>query len=204
LSTTPAWLYVLQNLQRDSTEAHIRYLHLSQRAIEIMASGIGGHALRQDFTSTQAPSIGLNPLIEPEAPTPPLVVERKEAQPVEPTVKAKMDASVEKAKESPTATPMVEENQKPVATALAPEQFLQALLDVVADKTGYPLDLLEPQMDIETDLGIDSIKRVEILSALQERFPNLPEVDLSEVASLRTIAEIAAYIEKNASSISNA
>jgi acyl carrier protein len=84
---------------------------------------------------------------------------------------------------------------------MSPEEFLTILLDVVADKTGYPLDLLEPTMDIEADLGIDSIKRVEILSALQEKIPNLPEVDLTEVAALRTLGEIASYIEQHGSEV---
>ena len=48
------------------------------------------------------------------------------------------------------------------------------LWQVVADKTGYPADMLEPAMALEADLGIDSIKRVEIFSALQELFPPLP------------------------------
>jgi hypothetical protein len=36
-------------------------------------------------------------------------------------------------------------------------------------------------MELEADLGIDSIKRVEILSAMRERAPNLPEVKPTEL-----------------------
>ncbi|NJL32937.1 MAG: hypothetical protein HC893_02645, partial [Chloroflexaceae bacterium] len=46
-----------------------------------------------------------------------------------------------------------------------------ALLAVVSDKTGYPVEMLDHAMDLEADLGIDSIKRVEILGTLQEQFP---------------------------------
>ncbi|TYK64112.1 phosphopantetheine-binding protein, partial [Colwellia echini] len=42
------------------------------------------------------------------------------------------------------------------------------MMEVVADKTGYPTEMLELGMDMEADLGIDSIKRVEILGAVQE------------------------------------
>ncbi|NED37125.1 phosphopantetheine-binding protein, partial [Streptomyces sp. SID8499] len=45
-----------------------------------------------------------------------------------------------------------------------------ALLDVVAQKTGYPAEMLELEMDVEADLVIDSIKRVEIMGVLHERF----------------------------------
>ena len=50
------------------------------------------------------------------------------------------------------------------------------LLEVVADKTGYPAEMLNLEMHLDSDLGIDSIKRVEILSALQDKMPNLPVV----------------------------
>ena len=46
------------------------------------------------------------------------------------------------------------------------------LLEVVSEKTGYPTEMLELSMELDADLGIDSIKRVEILSALQERLPD--------------------------------
>ena len=42
---------------------------------------------------------------------------------------------------------------------------------MIAEKTGYPTEMLELDMALDADLGIDSIKRVEILSALQERLP---------------------------------
>jgi malonyl CoA-acyl carrier protein transacylase len=67
-----------------------------------------------------------------------------------------------------------------------------ALLAVVAEKTGYPADMLSLEMELEGDLGIDSIKRVEILAALQERFPGLPEVKATEMAALRTLGQIVA------------
>jgi len=66
------------------------------------------------------------------------------------------------------------------------------LLLVVADKTGYPLEVLHADMDMEADLGIDSIKRVEILSAIRERVPGLPEVEPSLLGAARTLGEVAA------------
>lgn len=69
------------------------------------------------------------------------------------------------------------------------------LLAVVAEKTGYPLDILQPTMELEGDLGIDSIKRVEILAAVRERIPELPEASLEHVGGLRTLGEIAAVLK---------
>ncbi len=41
------------------------------------------------------------------------------------------------------------------------------LLEQVSRRTGYPRDMLDLDYDMEGDLGIDSIKRVEILGELQ-------------------------------------
>ena len=64
------------------------------------------------------------------------------------------------------------------------------MLSVVADKTGYPTEMLELSMDMEADLGIDSIKRVEILGAVQDEINDLPELNPEDLAELRTLGEI--------------
>ncbi len=53
-------------------------------------------------------------------------------------------------------------------------------------------------MELESDLGIDSIKRVEILSAMQDLVPELPEVDLAVMAGLGTLGEIVNYLTEQA------
>ena len=70
-----------------------------------------------------------------------------------------------------------------------------AMLQTVAEKTGYPMEMLDITMDLENDLGVDSIKRVEILAAVQERVPGLPAVDATTMASLRTLGEIVTYMQ---------
>ena len=52
------------------------------------------------------------------------------------------------------------------------------------------------EMSLEGDLGVDSIKRVEILSELQERAPQLPEVDGATMASLQTLAQIVSHMQE--------
>jgi acyl carrier protein len=63
-------------------------------------------------------------------------------------------------------------------------------MEIVSEKTGYPVETLEPGMDMESGLGIDSIKRVEILGAMQTRYPDLPKLKPEELAELRTLAQI--------------
>ena len=57
---------------------------------------------------------------------------------------------------------------KTAPVSAAPGIDLSSLLiSVVSDKTGYPPEMLTLEMDLEADLGVDSIKRVEILSAVR-------------------------------------
>ncbi|HND29446.1 MAG TPA: phosphopantetheine-binding protein, partial [Myxococcota bacterium] len=76
------------------------------------------------------------------------------------------------------------------APAAGPGDIQKLLLDVVADKTGYPAEMLKLEMSLEADLGIDSIKRVEILSTLREKAPSLPELDAATLGKLRTLGQI--------------
>ncbi len=80
-----------------------------------------------------------------------------------------------------------------------PVDLKQVLLSVVAEKTGYPAEMLTLQMGLESDLGIDSIKRVEILSALRARVPNLPDVEPAAMARLHTLGAIVEQLEGTAS-----
>src|SRR2546429_9234 len=50
--------------------------------------------------------------------------------------------------------------------------------------------MLDPGMDLEAALGIDSIKRVEILSTVRTRVPDLPQTAAAELAKLRTLGAI--------------
>ena len=71
------------------------------------------------------------------------------------------------------------------------------LLTIVSEKTGYPAEMLELDMDMEADLGIDSIKRVEIMGALQDNAPDMPDIDTEVLAGLRTLAQIINYVDQN-------
>ena len=71
----------------------------------------------------------------------------------------------------------------------------QALLSIVSEKTGYPQEMLELNMDMETDLGIDSIKRVEILGSIQDKVPDFPEIPGDELAEMRTLGQIVEHLQ---------
>jgi len=78
------------------------------------------------------------------------------------------------------------------------------MLDLVSEKTGYPKDMLDLDADMEADLGIDSIKRIEILGSFQqefaEQFPvDQQEMDVEEIASQRTMRQLMAYLNDHLS-----
>ncbi len=101
---------------------------------------------------------------------------------------------VQVAPASPQAIPV-----SPTDNPVQPDQVQRTLLATVSDLTGYPLEMLELSMDIESDLGIDSIKRVEILSSLEERLPELPAITPEMLGSLKTLGQIIDYLTQSPS-----
>ncbi|MGI2854440.1 SDR family NAD(P)-dependent oxidoreductase, partial [Shewanella algae] len=95
--------------------------------------------------------------------------------------------------------PLAQSNAAQSNTAHANQNDVTALmLQVVADKTGYPTEMLELGMDMEADLGIDSIKRVEILGTVQDQLPELPPLDAATLSECRTLGQIVDYLQQNA------
>ena len=89
----------------------------------------------------------------------------------------------------PAPMPAVEQT---VATAR--RDFAAELRRIAGERTGYPIEMLDPDAAIEADLGIDSIKRTEILSAFQrgcsaEEQKRVQAV-LDTLTSARTLREI--------------
>lgn len=103
-----------------------------------------------------------------------------------------------------TTTASAKAADAPVAPAADSGKFAAALLAVVSELTGYPSDMLDLGMDMEADLGIDSIKRVEILAALEARMPELPSVQPDHMGSLRTLQQIVEYCAPTGASTTDA
>ena len=84
------------------------------------------------------------------------------------------------------------------APALGGDDLLAAFTTLVSEKTGYPEDALDADQDLEADLGVDSIKRMEILGALQKMLPEAAaeamRAEMDTIAELSTIREIAEFI----------
>jgi malonyl CoA-acyl carrier protein transacylase/acyl carrier protein/NAD(P)-dependent dehydrogenase (short-subunit alcohol dehydrogenase family) len=84
--------------------------------------------------------------------------------------------------------------RKETSPLITDTRLQDSLLAIIADKTGYPMEMLSLDMSLDADLGIDSIKRVEILSALQERYPEAPTVTPEDLGKLQTLQQIVDYL----------
>ena len=82
----------------------------------------------------------------------------------------------------------------PAPVVAAPASVSQVVLAVVSEATGYPLETLSLAMELEAELGIDSIKRVEILSMLSKRIEGAPSVNPEKLGSLKTLQHIVDFV----------
>ncbi len=99
-------------------------------------------------------------------------------------------------KQRPQAAPEIASAHSTEDRGAAP-RLDSVLLEVVAEKTGYPVEMLNLDMHLDSDLGIDSIKRVEILSALQEQLPEAPVVNPEDLANLQTLQQIVDFMQSD-------
>ncbi|GMU53293.1 MAG: hypothetical protein AMXMBFR33_24390 [Candidatus Xenobia bacterium] len=178
-------LTAMQTLQQQTASLHQRFLEgqeLAQRTFMEMLQGqqrlvetmLGGSpASLPVMTSLPAPSL----TTAPSLPLPGLPAPSPQPAVVQP----------------PPASPQPVAQSLPAAPAAPSQPSAEpVLLAVVAEKTGYPVEMLHLDMDLEADLGIDSIKRVEILAAVEERLPGMGRIAPDRVGSLRTLREVLA------------
>ena len=80
-----------------------------------------------------------------------------------------------------------------------PGDIQDVVINVISERTGYPTEMLDINQDIEADLGIDSIKRVEILSSIQsilfENNSSLIQDNMEEMTQLKSVSSLVAMIQ---------
>jgi acyl transferase domain-containing protein/NAD(P)H-dependent flavin oxidoreductase YrpB (nitropropane dioxygenase family)/NAD(P)-dependent dehydrogenase (short-subunit alcohol dehydrogenase family)/acyl carrier protein len=95
--------------------------------------------------------------------------------------------------------PVAVSASKPASGPLDSETLQARLLDLVSERTGYPKEALSIDLDLEADLGVDSIKRVEILGAMAESLGNgvdgqQPNLEMEKLSVIKTIRGIVDYV----------
>jgi acyl transferase domain-containing protein/NAD(P)-dependent dehydrogenase (short-subunit alcohol dehydrogenase family)/acyl carrier protein len=187
MRASQASLQALFRLQEQTADVHRRFLESQERTIQAVARQQGlppGAPAPQPVEVIQIPA----PVTAPVAP--PLAVPAPApAAPIEPVPSA---APV--SEPAPVTEPVVASPAPSAETEGAAAGIAAALLSVVSEKTGYPEEMLELSMGLDADLGIDSIKRVEILSALQERLPAAPVITPEHLGEIQTLGQIVDFL----------
>ncbi len=82
------------------------------------------------------------------------------------------------------------------AQAASPASMIPKVKEIISELTGYTTDMLDENLDLEADLGIDTVKQVEIFGKVAGNFGiDVPE-DL-QLSEMNTIAKLAGYIAAN-------
>ena len=182
------------------------------------------HVVRQ-FLDLQAQLAGIGP--RHPAP-PPLVLPVGSTRPVNPVSEPRPEATRQRPAPAPihlgkpAQAPILPElpAAAPLAAASAPMAALSAaahgspgearpasaaefsaeLLKAVSERTGYPVDMLDMDAHMEADLGIDSIKRIEIFSNLSQRHSLVGDRDeeklIEELSGFKTLREVVAWYQR--------
>ena len=181
----------IQALQQQTAQAHQKFLDTQAHASQ---------TLQEMIKSTQRLFVAT---AEMPLPTPAGLREpQTEPEPIAAPAAAATVNPVPRAAPPPALpTPAAAMAMQPPPTALqaetrpqAVDDLSQTLIAIVSELTGYPQEMLGLEMEIEADLGIDSIKRVEILSAMEARMPHLPRVTPEMMGALRTLGHICDFL----------
>ena len=94
-------------------------------------------------------------------------------------------AVVESARQSATPTP-------PIAAEKV-DSVKERILVLVSEKTGYPPDMLDLDLDLEADLGVDTVKQAEVFAAIREIY-NIPRDENRKLRDYPTLAHVIRFV----------
>ncbi len=104
---------------------------------------------------------------------------------VEPPVFA---AKVETKASAPVTVP--QQTPKPAVQA---DPVKERVLALVAEKTGYPVDMLDVDLDLEADLGVDTVKQAEVMATIREAY-GIPRDDTIKLRDFPTLARVIQFV----------
>ena len=103
----------------------------------------------------------------------------------------------------PTVTPVAQPTPvvqpAPVAPAKALDEatVTKEVVNMVAEKTGYPEDMLDLDLDMEADLGIDTVKQAELFAGMREHY-GIAQQDGIQLKDYPTIRHCIKFVLANA------
>src|ERR1019366_7873852 len=97
------------------------------------------------------------------APVPPVKVQAAALAPPVPAAPPPAAKTESEVKVNASAT-----TPKPTNKDYAGDPVKERILALAAEKTGYPQDMLDLDLDLEADLGVDTVKQAEMFAAIRE------------------------------------
>ncbi len=70
-------------------------------------------------------------------------------------------------------------------------------MDIVAEKTGYPKEMLDLDLDLEADLGIDTVKQAEMFASVRAAY-NIPRDENLKLRDFPTLAHVIKFAQDRA------
>ena len=75
--------------------------------------------------------------------------------------------------------------------------MVSQIVRIVADMTGYPPELLDLDLDLEADLGVDTVKQAEVFAAVREQF-GIPRDENLRLRDFPTLAHVIGFARDRA------
>lgn len=76
------------------------------------------------------------------------------------------------------------------------QQIIDEVLSIYSNVTQYPKDMLDLSMELEADLGVDTVKQATIFSMISEKF-NLSLIEGQALSNYNTIGQMVEFVMKN-------
>ena len=80
-----------------------------------------------------------------------------------------------------------------VSEAPAVDVVKDRILALVAEKTGYPTDMLDLDLDLEADLGVDTVNQAETFAAIRGEF-DIPRRDDLKLRDYPTLNHVIGFV----------
>ena len=98
----------------------------------------------------------------------------------------------------PGIEPLPPSPAPPVAQESSDDPIKKKVLQIVAEKTGYPEDMLDLDLDLEADLGVDTVKQAEMFAAVRAAY-NIPRDETMKLRDFPTLAHVIKFAHDRAS-----
>jgi NAD(P)-dependent dehydrogenase (short-subunit alcohol dehydrogenase family)/acyl carrier protein len=156
-------------------------LEISQRTLRIKNQGVPARTPGQSRWQ-----FGQGPTLWATKPQAASVAPVSTPQPVAQSAPQPVEVKPQPVSTRPAATPFGDASR-------GTEEIKTYVLSVVSEKTGYPVEVLDLDLDLEADLGIDTVKQAELFAAIRGQY-NIPRREDLRLSDYNTLAKVISFV----------